>query len=252
MESKTSGTVTGKDAVTTTPNHDDMVTEGMHEKTDKPREERSAESNEYPKGIKFVLITMSLMLAVFIMALDTSIIGRSSEHYRLKAFEVDAIAHIPPATAVPKITSSFHSIEDIGWYSSAYLLPLMSLQPTFGKLYSYYRVKPIFLGAMFTFEIGSIICATAQTSYAFIVGRVISGIGAAAIYAGGMVIITSAVPLSRLPIYLSTLSSMYALASLTGPPLGGVFTDSAKLTWRFCFWINLRMYLCLFDQQCCL
>ena len=121
----------------------------------------------------------------------------------------------------------------------------MSLQPTFGKVYSYFRVKPVFLAAMFTFEVGSVICATAQTSYAFIIGRVIAGIGAAAIYAGGMVIITSTVPLSRLSIYLSTLSSMYAAASLTGPPLGGVFTDSPKLTWRFCFWINLRMYMFL-------
>ena len=121
----------------------------------------------------------------------------------------------------------------------------MSLQPTFGKVYSYFRVKPVFLAAMFTFEVGSVICATARTSYAFIIGRVIAGIGAAAIYAGGMVIIISTVPLSRLSIYLSTLSSMYAAASLTGPPLGGVFTDSPKLTWRFCFWINLRMYMFL-------
>lgn len=118
----------------------------------------------------------------------------------------------------------------------------MSLQPTFGKFYSYYKMKPVFLGAMFTLELGSVTCATAQTSYAFIEGRVVAAIGVEAIYAGGMVVVNSAVPLSRLSIYLSTLSSMYALASLTGPLFGGVFTDSAKLTWRFCFWINLRTY----------
>lgn len=246
MESKKPVSEITEDAVATMPEHNDAsLEEKTHGEAELPKQELNPKSDDYPKGFRFVLITISLMLAVFIMALDTSIIGRSTIYYELKSSNTVANAHMPSATAVPKITSSFHSIDDIGWYSSAYLLPLMSLQPTFGKIYSYYRVKPVFLGAMFTFELGSIICATAQTSYAFIVGRVVAGVGAAAIYAGGMVIITSAVPLSRLPIYLSTLSSMYALASLTGPPLGGVFTDSAKLTWRFCFWINLRTYWCL-------
>jgi len=71
-------------------------------------------------------------------------------------------------------------------------------------------------------------------------GRAISGVGAAGIYAGGMIIITTAVPLKRISIYLATLSSMWALAALIGPPLGGAFADSPRLTWRFCFWINLR------------
>jgi MFS family permease len=246
MESKRTINEITEDAIATIPEHNNAsLEEKSHEESNLSEQELYVKSDDYPKGFKFVLITISLMLAIFIMALDTSIIGRSTIYYELKSFNTVENTHILLATAVPNITSSFHSIDDIGWYSSAYLLPLMSLQPTFGKIYSYYRVKPVFLGAMFTFELGSIICATAQASYSFIVGRVIAGIGAAAIYAGGMVIITSAVPLSRLPIYLSTLSSMYALASLTGPPLGGVFTDSAKLTWRFCFWINLRMCLCL-------
>ncbi|OCL04355.1 MFS general substrate transporter [Glonium stellatum] len=164
-----------------------------------------------------VMLTISLMLAVFIMALDTTILS----------------------TAVPSITSNFHSINDIGWYSGAYLLPLMSLQPTFGKVYSFFNIKAIFIGALVVFEAGSIICATAPSSSALIVGRAVAGLGAAAIYSGGMTIIGFSVPLSRISIFLATLSSMSAIASVAGPPLGGVFTDSRKLTWRFCFWINL-------------
>ncbi|PSN65489.1 MFS general substrate transporter [Corynespora cassiicola Philippines] len=116
----------------------------------------------------------------------------------------------------------------------------MSLQPTFGKMYSFFPVKTVFVMAMVIFELGSVICATAPNSYALIIGRVVAGIGAVAIYEGGMVIITSAVPLDRVSIYLATLTSMNAAASLSGPPLGGLFTDSKRLTWRFCFWINLR------------
>lgn len=198
------------------------------------------EADKYPQGAKFILLTIALMLAVFIMALDTTIIGES------KSEGDETMLTTPQATAVPKITSRFHSIKDIGWYTSAYLLPLMSLQPTFGKIYSFYSVKPIFSIAMLAFEVGSVICATAPSSGAFILGRAISGIGAAALYSGGMVIIMSAVPLSRISVYLATLSSMYAVASLTGPPIGGLFTDSARLTWRFCFWINLREW-----SACC-
>ena len=82
-----------------------------------------------------------------------------------------------PATAIPKITSEFHSLQDVGWYSSSYLLTLMALQPTFGKIYIYFEIKRVFICALLIFEVGSIVCATAPNSEAFIVGRAIAGIG---------------------------------------------------------------------------
>jgi len=157
----------------------------------------------------------------------------------LKALRVD----FDSATAIPSITTEFHSIADIGWYNSAYFLPIMSLQPTFGKIYTYFPIKILFLFALLCFETGSLICALAPSSSVFILGRVVAGFGAAAIVSGGMILIQLAVPLSRISVYLSILSSMYGVAAMTGPPLGGLFTSSAKLTWRFCFYINLRELL---------
>jgi MFS family permease len=116
----------------------------------------------------------------------------------------------------------------------------MCLQPTFGKIYSYFRIKPIFLLAILVFEAGSLICALSSSSNIFILGRVIAGLGAAAIFGGGMIFVQLAVPLTRMSLYLSILSSMYGVAGLTGPPLGGLFTSSNTLTWRFCFYFNLR------------
>ena len=73
-----------------------------------------------------------------------------------------------------------------------------------------------------------------------IVGRLIAGAGAAGLYVGTLTVVGHAVPIRRRPAYLSLVTSMFGVASVLGPILGGVFTDSRGLTWRFCFWINLR------------
>lgn len=163
----------------------------------------------------------------------------SSEVLR-KAFGLILDQHFSQATAIPKISTEFHSIDQIGWYTSAYLLPLMALQPTFGKIYTYFDIKIVFLAALLGFEVGSVVCATAKSSVVFIVGRAIAGSSAGAIHSGGMTIIGLTIPLHKISIFLGTLTSMVAVAGLAGPPLGGLFTDVARLTWRFCFWINLR------------
>jgi len=116
----------------------------------------------------------------------------------------------------------------------------MALQPTFGKIYTCFDIKTVFLCALMGFELGSIVCATAQSSPVLILGRAIAGSSAGAIHAGGMTIIGLTIPLPKMAMFMGTLTSMSAVAGLIGPPLGGLFTDIPRLTWRFCFWINLR------------
>lgn len=138
----------------------------------------------------------------------------------------------------------------VAWYASAYLLTQMSFQPTFGKIYTFFNLKWVYLISSIIFEGGSILCAAAPSSAAFIIGRAIAGLGAAGIFCGAMIIISKIVEMRKRPLLLAIISSMYGIASVIGPSLGGVFTHSKKLTWRFCFWINLRefplqkIYLC--------
>lgn len=144
------------------------------------------------------------------------------------------------ATAIPRITSDFNSLNDIGWYGAAYLVTQMSLLPTCGRLYTIYNVKWTYIVLLLIFELGSVISAVAKDSTTLIVGRAVSGLGAAGLLSGAAIIVSYCVTLRQRPILMGLLSVVYGLGSMTGPLIGGVITDNPKLTWRFCFWVNLR------------
>ncbi|KAG9249098.1 MFS multidrug transporter [Calycina marina] len=175
----------------------------------------SEELVEYPGFLMLILISIALVLAVFLTALDNMII----------------------VTAIPKITTQFNSLDDIGWYGAAFLITTGGFQLIFGKLYVLYPVKWVFLTSIAIFEIGSLLCGAAPNSTALILGRAIAGLGSAGLFNGAMVIISYSVRLEHRPVYFGIFGGVYAVASVVGPLLGGVFTD--KVSWRWCFYINL-------------
>ena len=66
------------------------------------------------------------------------------------------------------------------------LLMSGTMQPLFGKLYNDFSPKWLFLTCTSVLEIGSLVCALAQNSPTFIVGRAIAGIGAGGILSGAL------------------------------------------------------------------
>ncbi|PHH66740.1 hypothetical protein CDD81_5872 [Ophiocordyceps australis] len=184
---------------------------------DKDRDlvEEEAGEKEYASGIKLGLIMAALCCAVFVMALDNAIM----------------------ATAIPRITDEFGSLDDVGWYGSAYMLTGSSLQLVFGKLYSMASIKRVFMGAIGVFEAGSLVCALAPSSGILILGRAMAGVGSAGIFGGALSMLAHTVPLAKRPVYSGLIGSMWGVSSVAGPLLGGVFSDRAS--WRWCFWINL-------------
>ena len=149
---------------------------------------------EYPQGAKLLVIMISLGLSVFLMALDNTII----------------------ATAIPRITDDFKALNDVGWYGSAYLLTTCAFQLLFGKLYTFFSIKWVYLTAIFIFEVGSAVCGAAPDSVSLIIGRAVAGVGSAGIFSGALVIIAYSVPLVKRPIYTGLIGAMYGMASVVG------------------------------------
>jgi MFS family permease len=167
---------------------------------------------EYPGGIKFVLITIGLVMSIFLSALDSTII----------------------ATAIPSITDEFGSISNIAWYGSAYIITNTAFQSSWGKAYTYFSLKYTFLLAIAVFEVGNIICALAPNSSILILGRVVAGIGGGGIMTGAFIIIALTVKPETRAAYMGVLGVTFGVSSVVGPLMGGLLTDGPGWRWCFC------------------
>lgn len=161
----------------------------------------------YPSKAKTVVIMLSLYIAIFLVALDRTIIG----------------------PAVPAITNEFNSLDDIGWYGSSYMLTAAGFILLYGRVYTFFPTKRIFLSGIVLFEIGSVVCGAATSSTMLIVGRAIAGLGSSGIFTGAILIMLNTVPLEKRPMLQGLFGACFGVASVAGPLLGGAFTENVSI-----------------------
>lgn len=169
-----------------------------------------------PHSTKLVILA-GVLLSLFLAALDQTIV----------------------ATALPAIVADFNAIDLVSWVSTGYLLASTAMVPVYGKLSDLYGRKVILLWGIIVFLLGSALCGVAMSMMQLIFYRVIQGIGAAALTSTAFAIPADLFAPADRPRYMGLLGSVFGLASVIGPFVGGFLTD--QLSWHWVFYVNLPL-----------
>lgn len=143
------------------------------------------------------------------------------------------------APALPTIGAALGDPDWLAWVVSAYFLTSTAVTPLYGKLADLRGRRPTLYGAIAIFVLGSIVCALAPSMPVLIVGRALQGIGGGGLVGLVQTIIGDVVPPQERAKYMVYISTVWAVASIGGPLLGGVFAE--HLDWSMIFWINLPL-----------
>ncbi|KAJ6527075.1 iron permease [Mycena capillaripes] len=181
---------------------------------DQPRLDSNEPPKSSPKSRAFWLSFVAIMVSVFLSALDLTAVG----------------------TALPTIAEQLQDTRgDYIWVGSAYALSSTAFIPLSGNLADVFGRKSIMLISIAFFIVGSALAGAAHNMSMMIGARCIGGGG---ILTLTEIIIADLVPLAERPLYQGLMAMVWALASFTGPPIGGALAQSGK-AWRWLFYLNL-------------
>lgn len=141
--------------------------------------------------------------------------------------------------AMPVIAMRLGNAEYVSWIVTAYLLTATAVTPLYGKVADLRGRKPALFFAIATFVAGSVVSAIATDMFVLIGGRALQGIGGGGLIAMAQTIIADVVAPKERGRYVAYISAVWAVSSLAGPVLGGVFAE--YLHWSLIFWINLPL-----------
>jgi EmrB/QacA subfamily drug resistance transporter len=164
-------------------------------------------------------ILMSLMVAMFLAALDQTIV----------------------ATALPTIGRQFRDVSNLSWVITAYLLASTAVAPVFGTLSDIYGRRAMIIASLSLFLVGSVLCALAPSMTILILARGLQGLGGGGILPIVQTVISDLVTPRERGQYQAYFSGVWVAAGIGGPVLGGFFAE--HLHWSMVFWINLPLAL---------
>ncbi|MBO0820690.1 MAG: DHA2 family efflux MFS transporter permease subunit, partial [Nocardiopsaceae bacterium] len=164
---------------------------------------------------KVGLIFTALMLAIFLAALDQTIV----------------------ATALPTIVGDLNGVSHMTWVTTVYLMTATIGLPIYGKLGDMFGRKGLFIFAIVIFLVGSALSGVSQNMDELIGFRALQGIGAGGLMIGAQSIIGDIVPPRERGKYMGMIGAMFGVATVVGPLAGGWLTDDVN--WRWVFYVNV-------------
>ena len=170
-----------------------------------------------PREVRTIL--MSLLLTMFLAALDQTIV----------------------ATALPTIGRQFGDVSSLSWVITAYLLASTAVAPVFGTLSDIYGRRVMIIASLVLFIAGSILCALAPNMSILILARGLQGLGGGGIMPVVQTVISDVVSPRERGQYQAYFSGVWMAAGVGGPVLGGLFAE--HLHWSMIFWINVPLGL---------
>lgn len=164
---------------------------------------------------RLYLTVAGLQCALFLAALDQTIVS----------------------TAMPRIVADLNGFEHYAWATTAYMLSSTAVVPIVAKLSDMYGRKRFLLGGALSFVLASLLCSLAQDMTQLALLRGLQGIGGGALMASIFTTISLLFSPAQRGKVLGLFSSIYGLASVVGPLMGGFLTDS--FGWRWIFLVNV-------------
>ncbi|PGH09842.1 hypothetical protein GX51_00529 [Blastomyces parvus] len=168
----------------------------------------------YIRGWRMYLLTVGIWLSLFLSTLETTIVS----------------------TSLVSITNALDGFEKRDWIVTSYLLTYTGFLVVYAKLGDVFGRKTMFLLALALFTLFSILCGATNDVVELIIFRAFQGMGASGIYSMIMVIAPTLVPQEKFGKYLAIIASVFAIASILGPILGGIISTNSA--WRWIFLLN--------------
>ncbi len=161
------------------------------------------------------IVVAGVMLTIFLAAMESTVV----------------------ATAMPTIVASLGGLRIYAWVFTTFLLTSTVTMPVWGRFSDLFGRRRTYVVGLVLFLGGSALCGLSQSMAQLVAFRALQGLGAGSLITLGMIVVGDLYELERRARMQGYFSSVWGVASLLGPLLGGFLAD--HVSWRWVFYINL-------------